>query len=449
MNFKQLIKDSFIYGLGIVFSQGIIFFTLPVYTSLFVPSEYGKIDLVNTVGLLFNVIFIMGMDSTQGYYYMKDINANISPKKTLSSILRLRIVIGVLISLISILILTFFKDDIFGSSGLYLSFMLVVFINLFNALINNNIEIFRLKFQPWTYNLFMFIQAVISVFLSVFFIVYYNYGINGYFLGFLISSLITSGFLFYFTRCNFIIKFEKIEFKYWISFLKYGVPLGLTSLAYQFIISIDRFFILDFKGSHELGIYSAGVNISMASALIIVAFRKAWWPYAMELINKDAFHQINKKMSIYFLFFAFLISSMITVSSPFLVQVFTDLKFINSWIIVSLYSWVHILFGFILISGLVLFKEKKTSYILFSFIFAGFLNFGLNFFLVNKYGGIGASLSSVFSLGIVNLIFMFVGSFKYNINWSWLKISALCFISLITNYLLIEYIYDNLGKFYF
>ena len=93
MNFKQLIKDSFIYGLGIIFSHGIIFFTLPLYTKLFSPSDYGRIDLVNTIGLLFNIIFIMGMDSTQAYYYMKDINNNISPTKSLSSILRFRILL--------------------------------------------------------------------------------------------------------------------------------------------------------------------------------------------------------------------------------------------------------------------------------------------------------------------------------------------------------------------
>ena len=234
-----------------------------------------------------------------------------------------------------------------------------------------------------------------------------------------------------------------------ISFLKYGVPLGLTSIAYQFIISVDRFFILEYKGSNELGIYAVGVNISMATALIIVAFRKAWWPYAMDLINKDNFLQIHKKISVYFLISSFLIISIITLISPLLVQLLSDIKFINSWIIVSLYSWVHICFGFILISGLVLFKEKKTSYILLAFIFVGILNFGLNFILVDKYGGIGASLSSVFSLGLVNLIFMLISAFKYNIKWSWLKISTLFFISFITSLLLIEYISNNLNTFHF
>ena len=196
MNFKQLIKDSFIYGLRNYFFSWNHFFTLPLYTKLFSPSDYGRIDLVNTIGLLFNIIFIMGMDSTQGFYYMKDINNNISPTKSLSSILRLRIFIGLSITVISISILYFFKEKLFDSSELYLSVFLVLIINLFNGLINNNIEIFRLKFKPWMYNLFMFIQAIISVIFSIFFIKYYDFGINGYFLGFLISSLITSIIVF-------------------------------------------------------------------------------------------------------------------------------------------------------------------------------------------------------------------------------------------------------------
>ena len=43
---KKLAKDSFIYGLGGLFTNGITFLLSPIYTRIFSPSEYGTIEML-------------------------------------------------------------------------------------------------------------------------------------------------------------------------------------------------------------------------------------------------------------------------------------------------------------------------------------------------------------------------------------------------------------------
>ena len=59
---RQLGKDSIIYGLGGIVARGIPYFTLPIYTRIFSPAEYGTIEMLIVVSSLLGSIMAMGMD---------------------------------------------------------------------------------------------------------------------------------------------------------------------------------------------------------------------------------------------------------------------------------------------------------------------------------------------------------------------------------------------------
>ena len=47
--FKQLGKDSIIYGLGGILAKSVSFFMLPIYTRIFSPSDYGTIEMLTVI----------------------------------------------------------------------------------------------------------------------------------------------------------------------------------------------------------------------------------------------------------------------------------------------------------------------------------------------------------------------------------------------------------------
>ena len=46
---KQLGKYSLVYGLGGILARSIGFFTLPIYTRIFTPADYGTIEMLGVL----------------------------------------------------------------------------------------------------------------------------------------------------------------------------------------------------------------------------------------------------------------------------------------------------------------------------------------------------------------------------------------------------------------
>ena len=64
-------RETLIYGIGILITRSIILILLPVYTRIFSPSEYGRIELLTQIGFLVGEVINLGMDSAQSLYFNK------------------------------------------------------------------------------------------------------------------------------------------------------------------------------------------------------------------------------------------------------------------------------------------------------------------------------------------------------------------------------------------
>ena len=69
--FKQLGKDSIIYGLGGILAKSVSFFMLPIYTRIFSRSDYGTIEMLTVISSFVGAILVMGMDSAQSMYFLR------------------------------------------------------------------------------------------------------------------------------------------------------------------------------------------------------------------------------------------------------------------------------------------------------------------------------------------------------------------------------------------
>jgi len=59
----RLSTDLVVYGLGEAIVKAIAFLTLPVYTRVFAPAEYGQLSLATTVVGLVATVLALGGDS--------------------------------------------------------------------------------------------------------------------------------------------------------------------------------------------------------------------------------------------------------------------------------------------------------------------------------------------------------------------------------------------------
>ena len=73
--FKSLFKQTFIYGLATVLPRMLSFLLVPLYTSEAVlanPSEYGKVSVIFSYFVLFNVILAYGMETAFFRFFNKE-----------------------------------------------------------------------------------------------------------------------------------------------------------------------------------------------------------------------------------------------------------------------------------------------------------------------------------------------------------------------------------------
>ena len=71
---KELTKDTAVYGISTMLGRFLNFLLVPFYTNVFLPAEYGVVNILYSYIAIFNIIFIYGMDSAYlKYSVFKDI----------------------------------------------------------------------------------------------------------------------------------------------------------------------------------------------------------------------------------------------------------------------------------------------------------------------------------------------------------------------------------------
>lgn len=69
---KKLSLESLGYGFSRAVSQSISIFLVPMYTRLFLPEEYGVIDVIKTITAVLMGVLILGTDTALSLHYFDD-----------------------------------------------------------------------------------------------------------------------------------------------------------------------------------------------------------------------------------------------------------------------------------------------------------------------------------------------------------------------------------------
>ena len=110
----------------------------------------------------------------------------------------------------------------------------------------------------------------------------------------------------------------------------------------------------------------------------------------------------------------------VTLLSPWLVEMLTVNEYYTAWPIVGILSWQSLFYGFFLIASAGIWKAEKTS--LNFYIMIGATCFGLlmNWLLVPKYAEVGAAIATAITYLFWVVISMIVSEFFWKTAFSWI-----------------------------
>lgn len=426
--YKKLTLDTFLFGISAFASKFLIFFLLPLYTSVLSTSEYGIADLLNNiVNLIYPVLTLALAESCLRFAFIKEVKKN----EIISGCLFF-VFISVLILLCGYPIVFLFKVNV---SKYYLYFILLY---LGYSLQNCFSFYCRGIDKRKTFAIQGVIQTFSLIILNICLLLIFKCGLRGFLLSTIISYFISVIYMIYDAEIYYDIRKFSLNWQLIKEMLKYSLPIIPTMVSWWISTSLDKYFIIAFMGIGVSGIYSVAHKIPSLIMTISSVFNNAWSISAIsenETKNKEEFYS-----NVFNLYFVFMIlgSAIITISSPFLCKILLAKSYYVGWVFVPpliCASFLQALAGFL---ASIFRAIKKTNILFVSTAIGALFNIIFNYILIQILGTIGVAYATLISFLIVFTIRLITCSkyvkLKLNLNNMFFSIISLIMICIIFSY---------------
>lgn len=393
--FRHLFKDILIYGSGDIILKATAFITMPIYTRIFTPEDYGVWSFVTTVIGLLSCILVLGGDSAYARFFFqaKTLREKQIVTSTWFSFLALW---GGSVIILSLPFTDFyslwsFRTDRHGM--LFLLSLLAAPISLMNTMCG---QALRNQFRATLFTFLNITSTVMGIGCSLYGAVILRMGLAGVLGGTLLAAVIMFPIRLWTTRNMLRPVFSLRVLR---NLLAFGVPLVPASLAYWVFASSDRVVLGKLSTLNELGLYAVANGATAILGIFYGAFGLAWSPHAVQMYEEQPevapvfFGQV---MTYILVAFGILCVGIATFAHELLVILSTP-AFYPAAVAIGPLALGFVAYASTQVTASGISLKKKTKYIAMYSWIAALLNLGLNILFVPRWGMLAASWATAFS----------------------------------------------------
>jgi O-antigen/teichoic acid export membrane protein len=405
VGFRQILKDFAVYGTGEILARAVSLLTLPIYTRIFSPDDYGVLSYVLTLMGLVAAVLILGGDSAYARYFVE--------ARTLEDRRRLT---GTWIGFLAILgtMVTLFV--LVPSSGLVagLSFgnstwtwlVLVGFLAIPLGTVNAIFAvILRMEFRPKAFTVLNLLSIGLSVGFGLFFVLGLHTGLVGIVSGTALAGVVMVVLRAWTVRDLLRPRFDRALLR---KLLAYGLPLVPTSLAFWVFLTSDRLVLGKLSTLEELGWYSVAVSLAGLLGLANSALASAWTPHGLHFYEADP-----DRASIQFgHIFTYVLAGMgflcvgVTAFAPELLRILSGPAFYRAAAGVGPLAFAMVAYTSVVITASGISLTKQTKYLAIYAWVAAVVNVILNLLLDHEFGMMGAAWATTASYVLLTLCYL-------------------------------------------
>ncbi|MCX6149380.1 MAG: flippase [Ignavibacteriales bacterium] len=435
--FKELTKDTAIYGISTILSRFLNFILVPFYTNVFSTAEFGIQNTIYSYIAFFNIIYLYGMDSAFLKY------ASMKEERDSRTVFSTSFLFVLLTSVIFSILIVSFKPAIsplidlpVKQSGLLNYVSLILFFDALTMIPFGHLRLIR---KAKKFALIRTINIIINVALNLILILKYHMGIEAVFISNLAASIFSLAALLPDILSNISFKLRLDSLK---ELLKFGIPYLPAGLASIVIQVIDRPVLQKLTNESTVGIYSANYKLGIFMMLYVSMFQFAWQPFFLNNAKLKNAKEIFGKVLTYFV----LVGSIVLVLLSLFIDDLVKIQIFNHRSIIESAYWgglniIPIILLAYLFNGIYvnltagIFIEGKTQFIPYITGLGAFINIAFNFLLIPVIGIMGAALATLASYVVMAIGLYFVVQNFYKIEYEYKKLLKIC-ISLILTGLL-------------
>jgi O-antigen/teichoic acid export membrane protein len=414
---KRLARHSAIYGIGGLVSRVLAVVLLPLYTHYLPPNAYGRVELITAATAVFSIVLQMGISSAffRFYFDSKD------PAKRLV-VVRTSFWFTMTMSTVGLVLGLLFATPI--GHALQLghdpSLVRAGAVGLWAQTNYQQLTaLFRVEERSVAYAIASVTNVLITIAAMVLFVAVFHWGAIGLVVGNFTGTLTVYAALVAYRSEQLGLQFDRRLLR---AMQGFGMPLVPSALALWAISFVGRLFVGHYKGTAEVGVYSAAIKIASVITFVMLAFRTAWPAFAYSIDDDREARRTYAFVLTYLLTFASWLALALGGLAPWLVSLLTAAQYQRAEKGVPLIAFAFALYAGYTVLAIGSGRARKTQL---NWVVTGTgaaVNIGINFWLIPRYGMVGAAISTLASYVVLFAGMMLYAQSVYPVPYQWRRI---------------------------
>lgn len=389
---RELLKNTFILGIGYAVPALVSFLILPLYTAFLTKTEYGTYDLITILLSLMMPTITLQVKASVFRFLIESRSNEAERKQYISTSYLFTAVVSVLSLLLFCFVL----------SGVHAATKLLICIYIFQeVLVDLSKQVARGLGVLNKYVFSITINSVLLLFFSYVLLFGMRKGLNGVLIALNMALIVTNIYIFVTLELKKYISlhnFSRVRLK---KMLAYSAPMVPNSISLWIVHLSDRLVVTFFMGLEVNAVYSVANKIPSLLSQIVGVFNLSWQENASLAVNdKDSaryYSEISQRTIDFLLGSAAVLIAFI----PFLFKILVKGTYEDA------YNQMPILICGVFFASLsscygsIYIALKKTKFIGVTSLIGAVLNLVINALFINKIGLYAASLSTVISYCII------------------------------------------------
>jgi O-antigen/teichoic acid export membrane protein len=331
--YKNLLKQTAIYGLATVIPRMMSFLLTPLYVSPGVldPAEYGQVTMLFAYMIFFNVILSYGMETAFFRFYNKEEN-----KKSVIETATISIFWTTFAFFFIAMFMRSWLADWSGFDVKYVTY--AIWILVFDALVIVPFSELRAKQRPMRYAMVKIGNVALNFAFNIFFLiflpklaqanpggVFHTIYIKDFEVGYVfISNIIASAATLLVLSGSYFHAKWQFDKVLWKRMLQYGWPILFAGIAFAINEQFDKILLGKLlpadTAESEVGVYSACYKMGLFMVLFRTAYTLGIEPFFFSHAGKENATQTYATVTKYFVIFGSLIQLCVIVTADILKQ---------------------------------------------------------------------------------------------------------------------------------
>lgn len=411
---------SFSFGTWVAFLLG--FISTPITTRLFIPEEMGKASMFDLAMNIIAIIVVFGTDQAYVRFYYQEESQN--RKHLLKKVLFLPSLIFIVLSIIILCFTDYTSQTLFNEQVQNISILLIAGI-LLTVVHRFAILVIRMQQKGAIFSYLQILMKVLSIVTILGLYLFMGSEAKVLIIAEIIALLISCLLALYFSKEDWRFSFKKTSTKNTLShILKFSSPLLFTTMIMWLFQSFDRLAIKHFCNYEELGIYVAAFRIVAVLNIFQISFTTFWSPVSYEHYEKNPddktfFERIHAYVAL-----GMISLGIISIMGKDVITLIVGKDYREASAIMPFLVFIPVMYTISETTVLGINFSKKVKWALFISIIVCITNIIGNYFLIPRFQGRGAAISTGLSYVLFFVLRSAIASRYYKLHISSYKLIA-------------------------